>query len=147
MCLFNFSPTSLKLWPVDAFKNSKTSFWHLWGYAPEPLRVRGQKFFLLIFSWVWGMTHKNLQSDILKNNLGGKFPPGGSDPQNFCQSDYSPPRPMCLFNFSPICQKLWPVYACENSKYVILALLRLRPGAPRGPGNPTLSKFYGEYTV
>ena len=62
-----------------------------------PLRLRPgaqggptPKFFLLIFSWVWGMTQANFQIDILKKNLGKKFPPGGSDPQNFWKATVSP---------------------------------------------------------
>jgi hypothetical protein len=55
------------------------------------------------------MTHTNFQIDILKKNLGKKFPPGGSDPQIFYKSTFSSPMAMRLCNFIAISQKLWPV--------------------------------------
>ena len=114
MCLRNFSPISLKLWPVDAFKNSKN-------VILTPLRLRpgapmgpGSKIFFAYFFLGLGHDSQKFANRYLEKKFGGKFAPGGSDPQNFCQSDCVPPRAMCLFNFSPISLKLCPVDVRET---------------------------------
>ncbi len=47
----------------------------------------------------------------LEKNLGKNFPPGGSDPPNFFQSDIRTNRAIRLQILISISQKLWPVGA------------------------------------
>ena len=61
-----------------------------------------------------GITHTNFQIDISKKKFGKKFPPGGSDPQNFFQSDIPTNMAIRLQIFISISQKLWPVGASNR---------------------------------
>mgnify|MGYP003487325770 FL=1 len=69
----------------------------------------------------------------LEKKFGKKNSPRGAWPPKFFRGDYSSSRAIRLKNLVSIAWKLWPVDACENSKNVILAPLRLCPGAQGGP--------------
>ncbi len=103
------------------------------GAVAQALGLRSQKFFHSFFPWALGMIPSNCQFEISEKNLGKKFPPGGSGPHNFWKSGCIPPRVMCLQTCTQISLKLWLVDVYEDSKYVILAPLRLCSRAQGGP--------------
>ena len=73
-------------------------------------------------------------SSISRKKFGKKFPPGGSDPQNFWKSRCIPPRRMCLQNFSPITLKLWPVDFLRKFKKRHFTTVEAKPRSPGGSG-------------
>ena len=83
MCLQNFIAISLELWTDDVCEHSKNVILAILKLCPHAQGGPALKMFLNIFYRVRGLTPSNFQIDISKKILGKKFPPGGSDPQNF----------------------------------------------------------------
>ena len=114
MCPAHFHPDISKTVAckrLRAFEKRNSSNFE--AMPPSPGGSDTKKIFFSYFSWVRAMPPSNFQIEISRKMLGKIFPPGGSDPHNFWNSDCVPHRVMCLQNFIQISLKLWPVDVCE----------------------------------
>ena len=91
------------------------------------------KIFFAYFFLGLGHDSRKFANRYLEKKFGKKFSPKGVRPPKFFRGDCCTRRAICMKNLVSIAWKLWPVDVCENSKNVILAPLRLRPGAQGGP--------------